>query len=257
MTRPLVAVTATTEIIRDALRARLNASYVAAIEGAGLIPLVSPPLADPAAARALLARVDGLVLTGGEDIDPRHYGVDRHPATADPHAGRDVWELALAEAARERGLPVLAICRGMQLLNVALGGTLIQDIPAERPSALRHAHSAARRRRVHGIECEPGSRLEGALGARTLTVNSSHHQSIDRVAPSLRVSARAPDGIIEGVETSDGAWWVVGAQWHPEELIDTPEPWDRALFSAFAAEVQGHVTASDQFTSPAPGGKHR
>lgn len=252
MSRPLVAVTATTEIIRDALRARLNAAYIAALEGAGLIPLASPPLADAAAAHALLERVDGLVLTGGEDVDPRHYGAARHPATASPHSARDSWELALVDAARDRRLPVLAICRGMQLLNVALGGTLIQDIPAQRPSDLAHAPSAARRQRVHAIHCDPGSRLEGALGARTLSVNSSHHQSIDRIAPALRVSARAPDGIIEGVETLDQDWWVVGAQWHPEELVATPEPWDRALFSAFTNEVRRHAHAPDRAAVSAP-----
>ena len=252
MSRPLVAVTATTEVIRDLLRARLNAAYIAALEGAGLIPLASPPLADPAAAHALLERVDGLVLTGGEDMDPRHYGAARHPATEEPHATRDGWELALVSAARDRGLPVLAICRGMQVLNVALGGTLIQDIPSERPSELAHTDSAARRRRIHAIHCEPGSRLEGALGARTLSVNSSHHQAIDRVAPTLRISARATDGIIEGVETLDQDWWVVGAQWHPEELVATPEPWDRALFSAFTAEVRRHAAARDRGTAPAP-----
>jgi putative glutamine amidotransferase len=243
MSRPLVAVTATTEIIRDLLRARLNAAYIVALEGAGLIPLASPPLSDPGASHALLERVDGLVLTGGEDVDPRHYGAARHPATGNPHEARDTWELALIDAARDRRLPVLAICRGMQLLNVALGGTLVQDIAAQKPSDLAHAVSAARRRRVHAIHCEPGSRLGTALGAPSLSVNSSHHQAIDRVAPALRVSARAPDGIIEGVETRDADWWVVGAQWHPEELVATPEPWDRALFSAFTAEVRRHATA--------------
>jgi putative glutamine amidotransferase len=243
MSRPLVAVTATTEIIRGLLRARVNAAYIGALEGAGLIPLASPPLAGPSAAHALLERVDGLVLTGGEDVDPRHYGAERHPATGNPHSGRDAWELALIAAARERRLPVLAICRGMQLLNVALGGTLIQDIAAQTPSTLAHDDSAARRRRVHAIHCEGGSRLEAALGAASLSVNSSHHQAIGRVAPGLRVSARAPDGIIEGVETRDQDWWVVGAQWHPEELVATPEPWDRALFSAFTGELRRHIAA--------------
>ena len=237
MSRPLVAVTATTEIIRGALRARLNAAYVDALEGAGLIPVVAPPLVGEGAAAELLGRVDGLVLSGGEDVDPRHYGARRHPASEDPHPGRDAWELALVNAARERRMPVLAICRGMQLLNVALGGTLMQDIPVERPSTVRHAMSAERNQRVHEVSCEPETRLHRAVGVRTLSVNSSHHQAIDRLAPALRVSARAYDGIVEGVETTDPEWWVVGAQWHPEELVATPEPWDRALFGAFAAEA--------------------
>ena len=238
MSRPLVAVTATTEIIRAARRARLNAAYIEALEGAGLIPLVAPPLAGEGAAAELLDRVDGLVLSGGEDVDPRHYGATRHPATEEPHAERDAWELALVDAARERRMPVLAICRGMQLLNVALGGTLVQDIPSERRSTLLHAMSTERTQRVHEISSEPETRLEVAIGVRTLSVNSSHHQAVDRVAPALRVSARARDGIVEGIETVDRDWWVVGAQWHPEELVATPEPWDRALFAAFAAEVR-------------------
>ena len=237
--RPLVAVTATTEIIRGALRARLNAAYLVALEAAGIIPVVSPPSADVESAASLLERVDGLVLTGGEDVDPAHYRAARHPATDDAHTARDAWELALADAARRRAMPVLAICRGMQVINVALGGTLIQDIPSERPTSIAHADPVARRERVHPITCEPGSRLEAALGARALAVNSSHHQAVDRIAPGLRVSARAPDGIIEGLETVDDGWWVIGAQWHPEELVSTPESWDRALFAAFAARVRG------------------
>ena len=237
--RPLVAVTATTEIIRGALRARLNAAYLVALEAAGLFPLVSAPPADAGNAEGLLERVDGLVLSGGEDVDPAHYGAARHPATEDPHAARDAWELALVAAARRRGVPVLAICRGMQVLNVGLGGTLVQDIPSERSTPISHANAAARHERVHPIECEPGSRLEAALGGRGVAVNSSHHQAVDRIAPGLRISARSPDGIIEGVETLNDEWWVLGAQWHPEELVSTREPWDRSLFAAFAARVRG------------------
>jgi putative glutamine amidotransferase len=244
--RPLVAVTATTEIIRDALRARLNAAYIGALEGAGLIPLASPPLDDPTVAHALLERVDGLVLTGGEDVDPIHYGAAPHRAAQAPNRARDRWELALVDAAIARRLPVLAICRGMQLLNVALGGTLIQDIPSQRASELSHADSAARRQRVHAIRCDAGSWLQEALGASALSVNSSHHQAIDHVAPALRVSARAPDGIIEGVETLDQHWWVLGVQWHPEELVATPEPWDRNLFAAFAAAIRDQGAAAPQ-----------
>ena len=252
MSRPLVAVTATTEIIRDVLRSRLNAAYIDALEGAGLLPLASPPLAVDGAAADLLDRVDGLVLSGGEDVDPGHYGATRHPATEDPHAARDAWELALVEAARARRMPVLAICRGMQLLNVALGGTLVQDIPSQRPSSLRHALSAERTRRVHEIACEPGTRLHAALGGATLAVNSSHHQSVDRLAPALRLSARASDGIVEGLETIDQGWWVVGTQWHPEELVATPEPWDRSLFSAFAAEVREWRASRDRDAERGP-----
>ncbi len=238
MPRPLIAVTATTGIIRERARARVNTAYIEALEGAGLLPLVSAPLADTALADELLDRVDGLLLTGGEDVDPRHYGAKRHPATEDPHPGRDAWELALVDAARRRSMPVLAICRGMQLVNVALGGTLIQDIPSERPGPVGHAQATARVARVHAAVIEPRSRFGAAIGASAIRINSSHHQAVDRVAPSLSVVGTSEDGIIEAVESTGDGWWMLGAQWHPEELVNTPEPWDRDLFAAFAAEVR-------------------
>jgi putative glutamine amidotransferase len=221
-------------MLRGSLRARVNVAYLRALEGAGVLPLVTAPMDDVGLAARMLERVDGLVLTGGEDVDPRHYRAQRHSATEEPHPARDAWELALVAAARTRRTPILAVCRGLQLLNVALGGTLVQDIPTERRTPIVHADSTARRRRVHPIAVEADSRLAGGLGAMSLTVNSSHHQSLDRIAPSLRATAWAPDGIVEGAETTDSDWWVVGAQWHPEELVTTPESWDRNLFSAFA-----------------------
>jgi putative glutamine amidotransferase len=228
----------------------VNAAYTVALEASGMVPLVVPPLSAPDAAERLVRRVDGLLLTGGEDVDPAHYGATRHPALGEVHARRDSWELRLVAAAREWCLPTLAICRGIQVLNVALGGTLVQDIPSEVPRALAHDPAEARSWRVHEVEVEPGSRLASALGTDHLTVNSTHHQAIDRARSPLRVTARAPDGIVEGVETSaDDPWWVLGVQWHPEELIDTPEGWDRALFAAFRARLG---TAS-----PAPVGASR
>jgi putative glutamine amidotransferase len=235
---PVVAVTATTKLIDGLQRVRLNEAYVRALEAVGVVPFITPPL-DTALAGPVLDRVDGLLLTGGEDVDPARFDAARHPALGPVHAARDAWELALVGAAREHQLPTLAICRGIQLLNVALGGTLVQDIPSERPTPIEHEASSRRAERVHAVEVERDSRLARALGAEgpTSDVNSSHHQSIDRPADSLRVVARAPDGIIEGVETA-GDWWVLGVQWHPEELVETPEPWDRNLFATFAAELK-------------------
>ena len=238
MTRPLIALTATTGMMRDRMRARVNTAYAVAIEAAGLLPVLTAPLADPSLARELLDRVDGLVLSGGEDVDPRHYGAAPHPATEPPHVARDAWELALVREARRRAMPVLAICRGMQLVNVALGGTLIQDIPTERPSDIGHAQASARVRRVHAAVIAPGSALGIAMGGTAVRINSSHHQAVDRIAPGLRVVATAEDGVIEGIESAIAGWWMLGAQWHPEELVDTAEPWDRNLFAAFAEEVR-------------------
>lgn len=234
--QPLVAVTATTKIIGGLPRVRVNAAYTRALAAAGMIPLVVPPL--DAGFDEIVERVDGLLLTGGEDVDPSLYGAERHAATEEPHRTRDSSEIALIAAAHAARLPTLAICRGLQVANVALGGTLLQDIASERPSGIAHARSDARTERVHEVRVTARSLLAGAIGATGITANSSHHQAVDRVAPGLAVTATAPDGIIEGAEwAGDDGWWMLGVQWHPEELTDTPEPWDRALFAAFRQQL--------------------
>lgn len=234
---PFVIITATTEIIRGRSRVRLNEAYTSALASVGLIPIILPPV-DPMLAAASLTDVAGLVLTGGEDVDPRLFGEDRHPATGDPHPGRDSYELALARVAYEQRVPTLAICRGAQVMNVALGGSLIQDIPSQHPTEINHDPAERRNERVHAVDVDPDSRLADIFGTTAIASNSSHHQSVDRVARGLRVTARSPDGIVEGLEASDPAWWMVAVQWHPEELTTTVEDWDRKLFAAFANEVR-------------------
>lgn len=231
-----VLLSATTELIRELPRVRLNEAYTDAVASVGLVPLVLPPVAPYVAERALESAA-GLVLTGGEDVDPREYGDIVRPASGKAHHARDHAELALARQAHARRVPTLAICRGAQLMNVALGGTLVQDIPTQRPGALPHDRSLDRRERVHAVRVVEDSGLAKALGATALAVNSSHHQSIDRVAPPLRITAHAEDGIVEGVEAMDPDWWMLAVQWHPEELLATPDDWDRRLFEAFAAAV--------------------
>lgn len=220
-------------------RVRLNSAYIRALECAGLVPLIVPPLADPSGALSILAAVDGLVLTGGEDVDATIYGQDKHQESNAPNAARDATEIALVRAAREMRKPVLAICRGPQILNVALGGTLIQDIPSQVPGALEHNAVRDRAARVHGVRVEPGSLIARAMGETRLTVNSLHHQSVEKIAPGLKVTAVAPDGVIEGVESESPGWWVLAVQWHPEEMTDSPEPWDRGIFRAFATKLAG------------------
>jgi len=240
MSRPLVALSATSSTpVRSGRgpRVRVNDAYVRALQGAGLVPLIVPPSLTLEEARAVVAGAAGIVLSGGEDVGPARYGTAAHPATQQPHDGRDATELALVEAARDARRPVLAICRGLQLLNVALGGTLVQDLPSQRPSDIAHARDDAPTQRVHGLSVVAGSRLAAALGATKLEINSLHHQAIDRLAPSLRATAHAPDGVIEGVETMDD-WWVLAAQWHPEELVGDSQPWDRGFFEAFAKECR-------------------
>lgn len=208
-----------------------------ALESAGLIPLVVPPLVSKESAPQIMARVDGLLLTGGEDVEPSLYGQPRIMECGIPNIARDRTEIALIKAAQETRTPVLAICRGPQVLNVALGGTLIQDIAREVPNALEHKATGDRAARVHDVEIDEGTRIANAIGATHISVNSLHHQSVRDIAPGLRVSARAPDGIVEGIESSSDDWWVMGVQWHPEEMNDSPEPWDRGIFRAFAERL--------------------
>jgi len=210
---------------------------VTALEGAGLVPLIVPPLSSASAAAAIFDSVSGLVLTGGEDVDPARYGEKRHEKVRSVSVARDATEAALIEEAKSRGIPVLAICRGIQILNVALGGTLVQDIPSQWDTKIAHDEDSPRDSRSHEISIEPGSRIAKAVGTEHCIVNSFHHQSVKRVADGMRVTARSPDGIIEGLESTDDDWWVLAVQWHPEEMTDSPEPWDRGLFNAFARQL--------------------
>ena len=245
---PIVAITATTHIEKDRRRIRVNEGYVRAIESAALIPLLVPPLQRAGDADAIAARVAGIVVTGGVDIDPARYGQARHPSVDEPDPRRDATEIALVHAARERGIPLLGICRGCQVMNVAMGGTLVQDLPSAlggRSGALDHGQKhGLRDKRVHEIRLESGSRLAQSIGAERFSANSFHHQAPDEVGDGLRIVARAPDGVIEGIESESPEWWAVGVQWHPEELTDSPEGWDRSLFAAFAAAVRDYSAAT-------------
>ncbi len=237
---PVVAVSATADTrLGGAHRVRLNSSYIIALESAGLVPVVIPPLATPGHALAILERVDGLLLTGGEDVDPQLYGQPRAERCGVPNRARDETEIALVRAARDLRKPVLAICRGPQLLNVAFGGTLIQDIPSEVTGALRHNAEDRRDARVHDVSIEPGSLTAAAIGATSVAVNSLHHQSVKDLGDGLRVTATSPDGIVEAIESDTDTWWAMAVQWHPEEMNDSPEPWDRGLFRAFADKLAG------------------
>jgi len=195
--------------------------------------LLTPHLSAEVVA-ALWQRLDGLVLTGGGDIDPARFGQARHPRVDDVSAARDELELGLTRRAVDENVPLLAICRGIQVLNVALGGTLVQDIPGERPGPIAHSQSEPRQQPTHAVKVMgEGTRLGRVLGALELDVNSMHHQAIDRLGAGLREVAWAPDGIIEGVEMSGDDRFVLGVQWHPEELVAH----DRAARNLFAAVV--------------------
>ena len=197
-------------------------TYVEAARAAGLEPVAihAEESAPPNGYR-------GLLLTGGSDVNPALYGEPPHPETETPDPERDSLELQLLREALRTGLPVFAICRGLQLLNVALGGTLIQHIEAHHDQKLPD---------VHPVKVEPGTLLAEIIGEDPVSVNSRHHQAIERLAVPLRVSARADDGIIEAVELP-GDTFVVAVQWHPEERHERYSA-DRALFHAFAEAVR-------------------
>ncbi|HET6830877.1 MAG TPA: gamma-glutamyl-gamma-aminobutyrate hydrolase family protein [Solirubrobacterales bacterium] len=211
----------------------LGLTYLRAIEAAGGMPVVIPPLRVDLV-EPYLDRLDGVCLSGGPDLDPRAYGQepDEHLGPTEPELDR--FELALASAADRRRLPILAICRGLQTLNVVRGGTLIQHLPAARPEEDGVAH---RQRRPgsepsHPIEIDPASRLAAVIGKDRLAVNSFHHQAIDRLGGDLVASAWATDGTIEAVEDR-GRTYLLGVQWHAELLVARPE--EQALFGSFVA----------------------
>lgn len=207
-----------------------NLAYVKAVRKAGGIPLLVP-LVEPGDARQWIARVDGVVLTGGFDIDPGAYGQPPHPETGTTDSVRDALDLAAARAAVDADVPMLAICRGVQVLNVAMGGTLVQHID-------KHHDVERYNEVVHPVSVEPGSRLALWLGDEvgpTFDVNTLHHQAVDTVAPGCRAVAWAHDDTVEGIEV-EGARGVVGVQWHPELLRHLPD--HLRLFQSLVAAAE-------------------
>jgi putative glutamine amidotransferase len=188
----------------------LGMTYLQRIERAGAVPVVLPPCVSDL--DALIARLDGICLSGGPDLDPGAYGArERHEELGPTEPSLDDFELALARAAIERGMPVLGICRGSQALNVACGGTLHQHLPG-------HRQTEPGTQATHEVEIFAGTRLAGLLGAGTMAVNSFHHQAVDKLGRGLRISARASDGTVEAIERPGG--FALGVQWHAETLAD-------------------------------------
>lgn len=213
-------------------------SYLRAIEAAGGIPALIHLTRDAGVRDAHYRRCDGLLLAGGEDIDPAWYGATPHPKLGQTDRLQDEVEFELARRAVVDQKPILGICRGAQLLNVALGGTLYQDIPSELSHALDHRGSEVRRHMAHlahSMTLDPGSWLAGRLDTAEVLVNSLHHQALRDIAPGLRVVASAPDGVVEAVEGAGGGW-LVAVQCHPEEL------WEHADYR-WARVFEGFVVA--------------
>jgi putative glutamine amidotransferase len=219
----------------NTILAGIGEQYLLAVEGGGGIPLLIHLTRDAAVLQAHYQRCDGLLFAGGGDVDPALFGQSPHPQLGAVEPLRDEVELALARRAIDDGKPVLGICRGIQLLNIALGGTLYQDIPSELADALDHRASASAPGRAylaHPIVLEPGSWLAAQLETDQLPANTFHHQALRDIAPGLRVTGRAPDGVVEAVE-GIGNGFVVGVQCHPEELWQSADlRWAR-LFVGF------------------------
>ena len=237
MSLPRIAVSGVVRTWDGADRTGVNAAYVRALLGAGGLPLIISPLVGAALAGSVLDGCDGLLLTGGEDIAPSWYGADPSPQLSPPSQQRDVFELALFAVARQRALPILGICRGIQLINVALGGTLYQDLPSEWSGGLDHCPTGAREAPSHLVRIQPGSRAAVALGTTEANVNSVHHQAIKNLAPGLVASGWSSDGLIEIVESESGASWMLAVQWHPEDMSPGPGGAGSGLFSALVQEA--------------------
>jgi putative glutamine amidotransferase len=232
MVAPLIGITTSVTVGTTPERAYVNGAYIRAVQAAGGIPLLLAPHFTPEVQAALWQRLSGLVLTGGGDVEPARFGETPHPTVYEVAPARDELEIGLTRCAVSEAVPLLAICRGVQVLNVALGGGLIQDIPSAMPDALPHSQTAPRSEPTHRVKVlGEGTRLGRVLGTLEVEVNSLHHQAIGRLGEGLRDVAWAPDGVIEGLELADDERFVLGVQWHPEELV-ARDPAARNLFAA-------------------------
>lgn len=227
MDRPLIGLTTYGRNAKG--RYELQAEYSWCVFRAGGAPVLLPPVGGGELACTWLDRIDALVLTGGGDVDPATYGGKSHPTMYTLDAERDASESSLAHEVLERDLPILAICRGLQVVNVVMGGTLYPHLPEVFGSKIAH-RLPPREPTLHSVRVTPGSKLANALGATEVEGVSWHHQAIRDMAPGLVATAYAPDGVIEGAEATDRQW-LVGVQWHPEMSADR-DPVQQRLFDA-------------------------
>lgn len=250
--KPLIGITA------DVLRPKFtwsaplvgqNTRYVNAVFEAGGIPVMLPPSGDRDTVRQLFGRLDGILFSGGGDIDPAQYGADPTDLAHDIQPSRDAAEIELMRLAIANDTPVLAICRGHQILNVALGGTLYQDLPTQHPRGANHDISTQREDGMyiaHHLTVTPDSKLAAIIGSH-IDVNSHHHQAIDKVAPGLNVTSRAEDDIVESVELAS-ARFTIGVQFHPESFAENSGQW-RRLFTTFVSASRDYASADSNRSS--------
>lgn len=215
----------------------LQRDYIYAIEHAGGIPIMLPVVEDPATVERQIAMADGIVLSGGYDVNPSHYGEEPTDLLEEIHPERDTYELKAIEFAREMEKPIFGICRGLQILNVAMGGSLYQDISHAPGESVKHRQNAKRNEPTHSVDVLEGTLLSRIVNTPTLATNSFHHQAIKQLAPGFVINAMARDGVIEGIEMP-GKTFVLALQWHPEMMAST-DPCMHALFENFVKAVKG------------------
>src|SRR5215210_978874 len=243
---PVIGVTGTLKQDADSVAqrplgafVRVDLDYVAGVAQAGGIPMVLPPI--PGTVEEVAGRIDGLLLCGGSDLDPGYYGEEPIPELDVTVPERDAFEMALVEQALEWGMPVFGICRGLQVLNVALGGTLYQDLSSQlHPDLIAHRQQIPKWQWTHEVEVDGDSNIAKIMGTDRLRVNSYHHQAVKELADGLVIAAHASDGVVEAVESpSLYERWLVAVQWHAEAMRDTG-PEHRNLFEA-------HVEAAERY----------
>jgi putative glutamine amidotransferase len=232
-TRPLVGINA--DFVpagkQTIAHIRLNAGYFEAVLAAGGLPVVMPPFAKEAELSDFLDGVDGMIFSGGLDMDPKRQGMPSHPAVQPMAERREESDRFLVRRVLDRRLPLLAVGLGMQQLNAACGGSLYLHLPEDQPRAMPHRDPSASGPHRHAVLLEPGTRIDEIYGGGEIRVNSSHHQSVCKVGAGLRVGARAPDGIIEAIESTNPNWFCIGVQWHPES--ETASALDMQLLECF------------------------
>ena len=234
--KPRIGVTCGT--VPDGGTLALDLEYVEALLRAGAIPLVLAPDLPEESLPEILENLDGLLLSGGPDVDPVHFGEEPLPGLGRIDPGRDRVELGLARLALAAGMPILGICRGAQVLNIAAGGDIFQDLPSQAESLLRHVQQPTPMTYpTHAIRVEKGCRLRSVTGTETLRVNTWHHQAVRKVAPGFAVSATAEDGVIEAIEKT-GAPFVMGVQFHPESMARGGSQSATLLFEAFVKSAR-------------------
>lgn len=247
---PLIGVTATLKEDLDTVAerplgryVRADFDYVDVVVEAGGVPIVLPPVAGSEAAETIAGSLDGLLLSGGSDLDPSYYGEAPIPELNVTVPERDAFEIELLKHVLRRGIPVFGICRGLQVLNVALGGTLYQDLSSQMDGIvlLGHRQETPKWEPKHEVEVDAGSQIAGIMGLRELKVNSYHHQAVKDLAPGLVTVAHSPDGVVEAAEYWDlSECWILGVQWHAEAMRSTGAE-HRNLFAAHVEAAQRHA----------------